>query len=195
MSPSAQITLAVLLIVGYPLSVAAEAFRSPNTDPVVIEISNLQSRIRRSPTFSSDRRSVEPTPEERHRRAKKYLDRLEDEARMVELLTRGGEPEALARRREIAEHVLGKMRKHSLGFVEALCGNSTHTAALASAAAAPGITPQVAAETIQRSLRELRATWSSWLDHRNTIEVGRYERLQRQAARLVVAVDVLRSIP
>ena len=194
MNPSIQMTFAVLLIVGYP-SVAAEAFRSPNTVPVVIETTDLQSRVRRSPSFSSDRRSLEPSAEERHRNAGKYLARLEDEARMVELLTRGEETEALARRREIAEHVLGKMRKHSLGFVEALCGNSTHTKALASAAAAPGITPGVAAETIRRSLRELRATWSSWLDHKNTIEVGRYERLQRQAARLVVAVDALRSIP
>ena len=188
-------TFALLLIVGYPLSVAAEAVRSPDTDPVAMETTDLQSRVRKSPSFSSDRRSLEPTAEERHRNAGKYLERLEDEARMVELLTRGAKPEALARRREIADHVLGKMRKHSLGFVEALCGNSTHTAALASAAAAPGITPRVAAETIRRSLNELRATWSSWLDHTNPIEVGRYERLQRQAARLVVAVDALRSIP
>ena len=37
MNPSMQMMFAVVLIVGYPLSVAAEAFRSPNTDPVVIE--------------------------------------------------------------------------------------------------------------------------------------------------------------
>ena len=114
---------------------------------------------------------------------------------MVELLSRADEPETLVRRRAIAEHVLRKMRKHSLAFVEALCQNSTHTDTLASAAAAPGILPRVAADTIQESLRELRAIWSSWLEHKNTVEVGRYERLQREAARLVVAVDALRSIP
>ncbi len=189
-------TFAVLLVLACPMSAIARPFHPAAADPAGIAgASNLQSRIRTLRTFSPGRRTPEPTAEERHRNAGRYLDKLEDEARMVELLSRGDEPETLVRRRAIAEHVLRKMRKHSLAFVEALCENSTHTDTLASAAAAPGIPPSVAADTIRQSLRELRAIWSSWLEHKNTVEVGRYERLQREAARLVVAVDALRSIP
>ena len=131
------------------------------------------------------------------REAGQRLEELEDRLRMLELLTVDDVPKLVARRREIANRVLGDMRKLTERFIEALWleGIDIEEDLLASVAPRPPISPALGLATIRGSLSQLRTMWRGWRQDREIVHVERYEELQSEVVELLVTYDALIFVP
>lgn len=135
-----------------------------------------------------------PTDRLKYIEAGEHLDKLEDELRKLELLTRDDTPELFAKRWEIADSILKNMRDVTKEFVEALWLESVEVEDLLDGIEAPPpMAPSIGVAVMRGSLDQLRRMWRRWRENRVEIDIQRYEDLQNEAVELIVTVDAMRS--
>lgn len=128
----------------------------------------------------------------KYREAGELLIQLDDELRKLELLTRDDIPRMVARRWEIATGILRDMSENTEKFVEALWLESIDVEEfLASADPLKPVAPQIGVTTLRGSIDQLRSMWRAWRDDRDVVDIELYEKLQGEAANLLVTVDTL----
>ena len=127
-------------------------------------------------------------------RAGEHLDKLDDELRKLELLTRKDTPELTAKRWQIADGILENMQKVTHRFIEALWLESVDVEdLLAGMETSPPVPPAVGIAVLRGSLDQLRRMWRRWRENRVEIDIQRYEDLQNEAVELIVTVDAMRA--
>ena len=129
----------------------------------------------------------------KYREAGELLIQLDDELRKLELLTRDDVPGMVARRWEIATGILRDMSENTEEFVEALWLESIDLEEFLVPVDPLPLAPHIGVATLRGAIDQLRSMWRRWRDDKDVVDVERYEKLQGEAADLLVTIYMLLS--